>query len=257
MAKDMLHLDKIAAIVPAAGLGRRFGAGENKSLYELLGKPLVVWALQALQSVEEISEIVLVVKENDLKVAADLVTQYPIAKVRHIVQGGAERQDSVYNGLKALDKETSVVVIHDGARPLVDGLLVQKSITALKGVDGIVAGVPVKDTIKEAQTSSDMSNAEKGIIVKKTLERGTLWAIQTPQTFHYAKIIEAHRKAHEEGFYATDDAALIEHYGGLVGIVKGSYMNLKITTLEDIDIAETLYFKITGDIPHLKREGVF
>jgi len=226
---------KIAAIVPAAGLGRRFGAGENKSLYEFLGKPLVVWALQALQSVDEIEEIIPVVKEDDLKGAADLVERYNIAKVRRIVPGGRERQDSVYNGLRALDKETSVVVIHDGARPLVDGLLIKKSISELDSFDGIVAGVPVKDTIKEVKGRED------GLIVLRTLNRNVLWAVQTPQTFNYAKIREAHGRAHAEGFYATDDAALIEHYGGRVRIIQGSYLNLKITTLEDVNIAETLY----------------
>ena len=244
MAINMLCAHKIAAIVPAAGLGRRFGAGENKPLYEFMGKPLVVWALQALQAVDEIGEIIPVVKEEDLKTAADLVERYKIVKVRHIVPGGRERQDSVYNGLRALDKETSIVVIHDGARPLADGLLIKKSISELDGFDGVVAGVPVKDTIKEVQGEGQwaMGNGrEDGLIVQKTLNRNVLWAVQTPQTFHYAKIREAHGKAHAEGFYATDDAALIEHYGGRVRIIQGSYLNLKITTLEDVNIAETLY----------------
>jgi 2-C-methyl-D-erythritol 4-phosphate cytidylyltransferase len=235
-----MRVDRVAAIVPAAGLGKRFGAGGNKPLYEFLGKPLVVWAIEALQSVEEISEIVLAVKEDDLKVAADLVERYKIAKVRHIVPGGRERQDSVYNGIRALDKETSIVVIHDGARPLADSSLIRKTIAELKDADGVVAAVPVKDTIKEAYVRT---NGKEEIIIKKTLERAALWAIQTPQTFYYEKIMEAHRKAHAEGFYATDDAAMIEHYGGRVRIVMGSYMNLKITTLEDINIAEGLYLK--------------
>src|SRR5208283_1853457 len=238
MAKNMLRVNKIAAILPAAGFGRRFGAGENKSLYEFMGRPLVVWALQALQAVADIGEIIPVVKEEDLKAAADLVEHYKITKVRQIVPGGRDRQDSVYNGLRALDKETSVVVIHDGARPLVDGLLIKSSISELDSFDGIVAGVPVKDTIKEAHGGKIL---REGIIVKKTLERTALWAVQTPQTFCYAKIREAHGRAHAEGFYATDDAALVEHYGGRVRIIQGSYLNLKITTLEDVNIAETLY----------------
>lgn len=228
--------NKIVAIVPAAGLGRRFGNCGNKPLFELLGKPLVVWALQALQAVVEIGEIVLVVKEDDLKVAAALVEEHQITKAGRIVPGGRERQDSVYNGLKTLNADTSAVVIHDGARPLAESLLIRKNILALNGVDGAVTGVRVKDTIKEAEGTVP----EEGIIIRKTLDRNVLWAIQTPQTFRYAKIIDAHRRAYEEGFYATDDAALIERYGGLVRIVEGSYMNLKITTIEDIDIAETL-----------------
>jgi len=235
-------VDKIAAIVPAAGLGRRFGAGENKSLFEFMGKPLVVWALQALQSVDEIAEIIPVVKEEDLKAAAHLVERFKIAKVRHIVPGGRERQDSVYNGLRALNKNTSIVVIHDGARPLVDGLLIKNSISELDSVDGIVAGIPVKDTIKEVKADSRCSS-NNGLIVLSTLNRNVLWAVQTPQTFHYTKIMEAHSRAHAEGFYATDDAALIEHYGGRVSIIHGSYLNLKITTLEDVIIAETLYLR--------------
>lgn len=227
---------KIAAIVPAAGLGRRFGESENKPLYELLGKPLVVWALQEFQSVDEISEIVLVVKEDDMLVAAQLVESYKIAKVRRIVPGGKERQDSVYNGIMALDKETLIVVIHDGARPLVDEAVIKRSISALHDVDGVVSGVPVKDTIKEA--GADSSNGRDGLIIRRTLDRKALWAIQTPQTFYYDRLAEAHRRARDEGFYATDDAALIEHYGGRIKVIEGEYSNLKITTMEDIGIAE-------------------
>jgi 2-C-methyl-D-erythritol 4-phosphate cytidylyltransferase len=222
--------NKVGAVVPAAGLGKRFGAGENKPMYELLGRPLVVWVVEAIQLLEEISEIILVVKETDMGLAHDLAERYKFSKVRRIVPGGKERQDSVYNGLEALDEETFTVVIHDGARPLVDGRLIRNSLARLEGFDGVVAGVPVKDTIKSVKN--------KELVVDGTLDRSTLWAIQTPQTFYYAKIREAHRLARTECFYATDDAALIEHYGGSIRIIEGSYQNLKITTMEDISIAE-------------------
>lgn len=241
--------NKIAAIVPAAGLGRRFGTGQNKSLYVLLGKPLVVWALQALQAVTEIGEIIPVVKEEDLKIAAELVELYKISKVRRIVPGGAERQDSVYNGLRALDKETSVVVIHDGARPLVDSSLIKKTILELQGVDGVITGIPVKDTIKEVKKRRPAAAGSKqrrngtGSLVKKTLDRQVLRAIQTPQTFRTATLLDAHERARAEGLYATDDAALIEHYGGSIKVIDGSYSNLKITTFEDVYFAEILYLK--------------
>ncbi|MBF0506473.1 MAG: 2-C-methyl-D-erythritol 4-phosphate cytidylyltransferase [Nitrospirae bacterium] len=241
--------NKIAAIVPAAGLGRRFVTGQNKPLYVLFGKPLVVWALQALQSVEEISEIVPVVKEEDLKIAAELVGRYEISKVRRIVPGGAERQDSVYNGLRALDKETSVVVIHDGARPFVTGSLIKNTILELQGVDGVITGVPLKDTIKEVKKRKPAVAGRKqrqngtGSLVKKTLDRQVLRAIQTPQTFRFAMLLDAHERARAEGLYATDDAALIERYGGSIRVIEGSYSNLKITTFEDICFAEILYLK--------------
>lgn len=240
---------RIAAIVPAAGLGKRFVAGENKSLYVLLGKPLLVWALQALQAVAEISEIIPVVKEEDLKMAAELIDRYKIFKAVRIVPGGPERQDSVYNGLKSLDKGTFAVVIHDGARPLVKSSLITKTITELHGVDGVITGVSVKDTIKEVKrrgrTAASRKPRENGSdsMVKKTLNRQVLRAIQTPQTFLVAPLLTAHERARDEGYYATDDAALIEHYGGSVRVIEGSYSNLKITTFEDIYFAEVLYMK--------------
>ncbi|MBI3593173.1 MAG: 2-C-methyl-D-erythritol 4-phosphate cytidylyltransferase [Nitrospirae bacterium] len=225
---------KVAAIVPAAGLGKRFGNDRNKSFYELSGKPLIVWALEALQDIEEITEIIPVLKEEDLSSGVELIEGYNIHKVKRIVTGGKERQDSVYNGLKALDDDTFAVVIHDGARPLVERVVIKRTINELKGFDGAVAGVPVKDTIKEAWIQA------ADIVVQKTLDRNILWAVQTPQTFHFQKIRDAHEMAHSEGHYATDDAALIERYGGKIKIIEGSYRNIKITTPEDIHIAEAL-----------------
>jgi 2-C-methyl-D-erythritol 4-phosphate cytidylyltransferase len=234
--------DKIVAIVPAAGIGKRFNCEGNKSLYGLLDKPLLIWSLEALQAVEEITEIIPVLKGEDLAAGAELIERFGIAKVKWVIPGGKERQDSVYNGIKAIDGRASVVVIHDGVRPLVEQEVIKRTIAGLEGYDGAVAGVPVKDTIKEARRrASDVGKPEeKAVVVLKTLDRSALWAIQTPQTFYLDKIRAAHEKARGEGYYATDDAALIEHYGGKVRIVEGSYRNLKITTPEDAVIAETL-----------------
>lgn len=229
--------DKIVAIVPAAGFGKRFGKEKNKPLYSLKGKPMVVWVLEMLQGIEEIDEIVPVFKEEDLLSGAELVEAYNISKARRIVCGGRERQDSVNNALSTLDDNTSVVVVHDGARPLVDRELFRMALSSLDGVDGVVAGVPVKDTIKETDKSQGL---QTGAIVKGTLDRSLLWAIQTPQVFNFRKLKEAYEKACSEGFYATDDSALIERYGGKVRIIEGSYRNLKITTPDDIVIAEAL-----------------
>jgi 2-C-methyl-D-erythritol 4-phosphate cytidylyltransferase len=232
----------VTAIVPAAGLGKRFGEEKNKSFYFLLNKPLIVWTLEALQNVEEITEIIPVLKEDDLISGSELVEQYNITKVKRIVPGGRERQNSVYNAIKILDDKTSVVVIHDGARPLVDKEIVKRTMEGLKGAeaafDGIVAGVPVKDTIKEVSKQWSVNSGEEEIIIKKTLNRNILWAVQTPQVFPLQKIRGAYEQAISDKYHATDDAALVEKYGGRIKIVMGSYRNIKITTLEDIHIAE-------------------
>lgn len=233
---------RIAAIVPAAGLGKRFDEEKNKSFYYLLNKPLIVWTLEALQSIEEITEIIPVLKEDDLISGCELVEQYNITKVKRIVPGGHERQNSVYNGIKAIDDNTSIVVIHDGARPLVDKELVKRTIGELIKAeavfDGIIAAVPVKDTIKEGIKQGSANRVEEDVVVKKTLDRNILWAVQTPQVFPFQKIKEAYEQAISDKYHATDDAAIIEKYGGRIKIVMGSYRNIKITTPEDMHIAE-------------------
>jgi len=236
--------DKVKAIVPAAGLGRRFGPGANKPFEILDGKPLIVWSLETLGSVEEIEEIIPVLREADREKALEIFEQYELSKIKKIAPGGKERQDSVYNGLKLIEGQDCIVLIHDGARPFIQKNLIEKAIRELliahsppvtkggkgrlKGYDGVILGVPVKDTIKEAE----------GEIIKKTLKRDSLWAIQTPQVFHYRTIFSAYEKATKEGFYPTDDAALVEKYGGKIRVIMGSYRNIKITTPEDLIAAE-------------------
>ncbi len=236
-------MKKVIAVVPAAGLGKRFGQEKNKTFYSFLGKPIIVWSLQLLQSVPEISEIIPVVKEEDLMISADLIEEFEIKKVKQIVPGGKERQDSVYNGLQSVHEKNAVVVIHDGGRPFADSAMVSNAIKSVKGWDGVVTGVPVKDTIKEADCRE-----ESGTAVLRTLNRDVLYAIQTPQVFPLQVILDAHEKARYERFYGTDDASLVEKYGGKIRIVEGSYRNIKITTPEDIYIAEAL-LKIHGTGP--------
>lgn len=231
--------DRVVAIVPAAGYGKRFGEGKNKPFYPLMGKPLIIWTLEVLQNIEEITEIIPVLKEEDLIICGELVERYNITKVKRIVPGGKERQDSVYNAVRIIDDKTSVVLIHDGARPLVDKDLIRRAAVELKDYDGVVVGVPVKDTIKTVRGQESGSRGED-IIVEGTLNRNLLWAIQTPQVFVFHKIKDVYEKAMADKYYATDDAALVEWYGGKVKIIMGSYRNIKITTPEDILIAEAL-----------------
>jgi len=232
---------KVIAIVPAAGMGKRFGPGTKKPFQDLSGKPLIVWSLEALESVHEIEEIIPVLMKEDMEYGQRVFEDYRLRKVKKIAPGGKERQDSVYNGLRLIDDKKSIVLIHDGVRPLIEKELIEKAVMELQtshetsvkegeGFDGVVLGVPVKDTIKELKAG----------FIRKTLKRESLWAIQTPQIFPLKKILNAYEKAAKESFYSTDDSALLERYGGKVKVVAGSYRNIKITTPEDLEIAEFL-----------------
>lgn len=229
---------RIVAIVPAAGVGKRFGEEKNKSFYHFLGKPLIIWTLEALHEVEEISEIIPVFKQDDLEHGSELIERYNIKNIKRIVPGGKERQDSVYNALNSFCEKAEAILIHDGARPLVQRDLIKRAIYELKGFDGVITALPVKDTIKEVRAQRTEGSSD--IIVEKTLNRSLLWAVQTPQVFYFDKIMKAYKKAMSEGFYATDDSALIERYNGMVKIIMGSYRNIKITTPEDLLIAEAM-----------------
>jgi 2-C-methyl-D-erythritol 4-phosphate cytidylyltransferase len=144
-----------------------------------------------------------------------------------------ERQDSVFHGLNLVEDHESIVLVHDGARPLIEPAVIVNGIKQLADCDGVVVGVPVKDTVKEAYNG----------IVKRTLDRNILWSVQTPQIFPYKILYNAYEKAMKESYYATDDSALVERYGGKIRVVQGSYTNIKITTPEDLYIAE-LFMKI-------------
>jgi len=232
---------KVIAIVPSAGLGRRFGSDANKPFQILGGKPLVVWALEALESVDAIEEIIPVLRKEDVERGIEVFRSYNISKTKRVAAGGKERQDSVYNGLKLIGDKNCIVLIHDGVRPFIEKDLIEKVIKELlkggkgelKSFDGVVLGVPVKDTIKEAESG----------IIKSTIRRDSLWAIQTPQVFPYKKISAAYKKSIKEGFYSTDDAALMERYGGKIKVIMGSYSNIKITTPDDLIFAEYLISK--------------
>ena len=237
---------KVIAIIPAAGLGKRFGPDSNKPFLLLGGKPLIVWSLQQLETVPDIMEIIPVLQLKDMEHGKETFEEYGITKIKKIAPGGRERQDSVRNGLKLVEDKDCIVLIHDAARPLIQKDLIVNALKelttipftpaskaeeeAFNGYDGVILGVPLKDTIKEAFDK----------VVHKTLKRDKLWAIQTPQLFHFGSISKAYEKASEERYYATDDSALVERYGGKIKIVMGSYENIKITTPEDLVIAEAL-----------------
>lgn len=223
---------KIAAVVPAAGTGSRMGTGMKKQFLPLAGVPVLGRVLEAIEAVRLIQNIVLVVGPGDEEYCRSVVARGARAsRVAAIVTGGKERQDSVYNGLLALSCDTEIVVIHDGARPLLRPAGLEEVIKAAWEKGAATMAVPVKDTVKLAG---------EGGFVSRTLPRSRLWLAQTPQAFHYEIILEAHRRARQENFTGTDDAGLVERMGLPVKIVPGSYENIKITTPEDLAVAEAI-----------------
>jgi 2-C-methyl-D-erythritol 4-phosphate cytidylyltransferase len=227
-SKGSMMKSSVTAIVPAAGLGKRFGEDKNKPFVTLAGKPLLLWALEVLEAMPEIGEIIPVLKDGDMETGAEIIETAGITKARRIAPGGKERQDSIFHGLKLLDNSDGIVLVHDGVRPLIDAETISHAIDQFKDCDGVIVGVPVKDTIKEVD----------GREVKRTLNRDALWAVQTPQIFRSDTLVKAYEKAMGEPFYSTDDSALVERYGGRIKIVAGSYQNIKITTPEDLHVAE-------------------
>lgn len=227
---------KVVAIVPAAGLGRRFGEDRNKPFEMLGGKPVILWAIEVLENMAEIREIIPVLKESDMHAGLELFSQHAITKVRRVVPGGRERQDSVFNALHFIREKTSLVLIHDGVRPLLEAGMVRRAMKALSGCDGVVIGLPPKDTIKEVA----------GDIVRQTLKRDALIAVQTPQVFLYQPLLDAYERAMKEEFYATDDSSLVEWNGGRIRVVPGCHTNIKVTTPEDLVVAEA-FLKMPGE----------
>jgi 2-C-methyl-D-erythritol 4-phosphate cytidylyltransferase len=204
----------------------------SKQLIPLRGRPLIAHTLSEFEKSTRISEVVLVVNRGVIDYyKQNVVERYHFKKVRRVVGGGVNRQDSVYSGLLALSPYIEIVSIHDGARPLVTSELIDKTVELLGDKNGIVVAVPAQDTIKII--------GEDGIVVE-TPKRSSLWAVQTPQVFPLKLIKEAIERANEEGFVGTDDASLMERLGYKVHIVLGTKENMKITTPIDLTIAEVI-----------------
>jgi len=221
-----------SAVIVAAGRGTRMNMDINKQYMEISGKQVLARTLQVIEDCEYVNEIVLVVNPLDIMYCKQsIIDIYGFEKVKTIVAGGNERQNSVYNGLLEVSKDCEILIIHDGARPFLEEKNIIDSITAALEFGSACTAVPVKDTIK----SVDSEN-----FVLETPDRKKLWAIQTPQTFKYSIIMEAHARAIREGYIGTDDAVLVERLGIPTKLVMGSYFNIKITTKEDIVLAEAI-----------------
>ena len=221
---------QVNAIIAAGGQGRRMNSSVSKQFLKIKGYPIIYYTLNKFEKMDIISSIVLVLSKDDMDYTKEeIISQYGFKKVI-MVEGGNERQDSVYNGLRVLPPQTDIVVIHDAVRPFIPMRLIEKSVEFAKKHKAVGVAVPVKDTIKVVDNNN---------IIKNTPNRKTLWAMQTPQTFSYELIMDAYEKARSDGFYGTDDTVLVEHMGLPVKIIEGAYENIKITTPEDMLFAET------------------
>lgn len=214
-------------IIVAAGTGSRMKANINKQFIKLNDKEIITYTIEKFYNNKNINDIVIVVKEDEAEFfKKEILDKYSFNNIK-IAYGGKERQDSVYNGIKALDKNCKYVLVHDGARPFVNEDIINRSLEEVQKYKTVVVGVPVKDTIKVVNNNNDIVD---------TPNRSTLWSVQTPQTFDYNVIKRAYEDAFDNNFYGTDDAMLVERIGYTVKMIYGSYNNIKVTTPEDIDM---------------------
>ena len=229
---------KCTAIILAAGQGKRMKTKVQKQFLMLQGKPLLYYSLACFQKSDEIQEIVVVTgKESIDYCRSEIIEKYGFTKVKSIAEGGKERYDSVYAGLEACSADTDYVFIHDGARPFVTEDIIKRTKEVAVTYQACIAGMPSKDTVKIIDENN---------MVSATPERSRVWSVQTPQVFLYSLIKEAHDTARSVSMQGiTDDAMVVEQYKNTpVHIVEGAYENIKITTPEDILVAEKILDKI-------------
>ncbi|MDO9565631.1 MAG: 2-C-methyl-D-erythritol 4-phosphate cytidylyltransferase [Candidatus Desulfaltia sp.] len=223
----------ISAIIVAAGKGVRMNDKLRKQYLLLAGRPILAYSLMAFDLCDLIDCIILVVPQKDIDYCwKNIVAPLKLRKKIDLVPGGEKRQDSVYNGLMAADKDAAeIVVIHDGVRPFVSQEQAAACIAGAKEYGACILGIPVDDTLKQVNTSG---------FICSTLKRDNILLAQTPQAFKYDLIIKAHENAKTKGFACTDDASLVEILGEKVKIVYGSKRNIKITSREDLVFATAL-----------------
>ncbi len=221
----------VTAIIVAAGKSERMGTGTDKAFLSLGPKPVIAWSLLAFESCTDIDQIVLVVRKDQISAAKAVLRMFGISKVKAVVAGGQKRQNSVMNGLKEIDSDTRLVVVHDGARPCVTPATISETVKQARRLGAVAVGRRIWDTVKFV---------EKGSIVTRTEDRSKLWAVQTPQAFNAQLIRRAYAEAEKAKVDVTDDASAVELIGEPVKIYETNVPNLKITTVEDLQLAKAV-----------------
>ncbi len=223
---------KVAVIIPAAGVGKRLPGKIAKQFLEIHGKPLIIWTVNRFLNLDSLSTGILVVHKDEVERTRQLFADDQNFKKKfNIIVGGDHRQDSVFNGLSQLSEDTDIVLVHDGVRPLISREIIMESIRVAAENGACITAVPVKDTVKRVRENQ----------VLETIPREQVWQVQTPQTFSYEILYQAHQQAKQMNYYATDEAALLEWLGIPVSVIRGDYRNIKITTREDMIMAESLW----------------
>lgn len=220
-------------LLPAAGSGKRMGAGQNKLFLELRNVPILIHTLRVFEEDPKCKHIVLAVKKEEQVFIEQLLIKYSITKVAAITEGGAERQHSVYACLKA-SPDQGIVLVHDAARPFIKQEVIHRLVQTAMQSGAAVAAVRAKDTMKKAQNG----------IIQETVDREILWIIQTPQAFQFSLLEKAEKLANEDGFLGTDESMLVERLGKQVYIVESTYDNVKMTTQEDLLFGEVILNKV-------------
>lgn len=231
MNKQGETMERLGVVIVAAGKGSRMQTSISKQFIPLLGKPILAHTIQVFEQMEQISEVVVVTGAADLERVYAYCEHYKWKKIKSVVPGGTDRQASVYRGLQEISEQVEWVFIHDGVRPLITPQAIMRCLEGARKTGAAVLAVPVKDTIKQVNKAGEIT---------ATPNRSSLRAIQTPQVFRRTLIIEAHREAIKNDKKGTDDASLAEYMGHTVVVVEGDYCNLKITTPEDLIVAEHL-----------------
>ena len=222
----------ISAIILAGGKGKRMNSSISKQFIEIKGKPIIYYTIKKFNDNKKIDNIIVVLSQEEIEYYKENILKKYDLKVDKIVVGGAERQDSVYNGLKSLENsETDIVLIHDGARPFISDRIIDEGIKYAAIYGACAPGVMPKDTIKIKDENNFSIN---------TPNRETLVSIQTPQVFKFSEILECHKKVQIDKLVVTDDTMVAEKYGNKVYLYDGEYTNIKVTTPEDLILGEKL-----------------
>lgn len=227
----------ISVIIPAAGFGERMGAPVSKQFLTLRGKPIIVHTLERFQRCEKIDEIIIAARRSAFQQIEFLAHEFHLTKVRPLVEGGQRRQDSVANALSCVDKQADLVAVHDAVRPFIHKNILLSAIEKAVEHSASVVAVRAKDTIKLGNNHA---------VVEKTLDRSSVWIVQTPQIFRKEVLVRAYEQAKSNNVEATDDSSLVEQMGIQPVLVEGSYDNIKITTPDDLEFAEVLMRRFEG-----------